>query len=77
MKLLTVLLMLFTCLVTVAHNDPNMDSIRANYVKAVSDKKLCKAMLAQLQTKNGNSVYLAYRGFLQNNLGQSCHQSDS
>ena len=62
MKLLTVLLMLFTCLVTVAHNDPNMDSIRANYVKAVSDKKLCKAMLAQLQTKNGNSVYLAYRG---------------
>ncbi|MEO4006229.1 hypothetical protein [Flavobacterium sp. CAU 1735] len=65
MKLLMVLLLLFPYLTKVADNDypdKEMDFIRANYIKAVSDKKLCKAMLVQLHTKNGNSVYLAYRG---------------
>ncbi|MPT36245.1 MAG: hypothetical protein E2604_14450 [Flavobacterium sp.] len=64
MKVLLVWLLFFSNLTKVAHNDPNkeLDSIRVNYTKAVSDKKLCKTMLTQLQTKNGNSVYLAYRG---------------
>nr|WP_197718682.1 hypothetical protein [Pedobacter schmidteae] len=62
MKLLMVILMLFADLPKTIHNDQNMDYIRVSYTKALSDKKLCKAMIEELDTKNGNNVYLAYLG---------------
>ncbi len=43
-----------------------LDVVRANYGNAVSDKKLCQQMMAELaQTKNNSATHLAYLGALQ------------
>lgn len=64
MKFLTVLTILFLHVHIVNANTEDMEHIRTNYVKAVSDKKLCKAMIEELRTKTGNPVHLAYLGAL-------------
>ena len=61
MKFFAVLLLCFLS-VTVKANDQEMENIRANYAKAISNKKLCKAMIGELSVKTGNPVHLAYLG---------------
>lgn len=43
----------------------DLESIRLNYGKAVSDKKLCKTMIAQLDKSTQSPVHLAYLGAFQ------------
>jgi hypothetical protein len=42
-----------------------LDSIRANYSKAVNDKKLCQKMIANLGANSTSAVNLAYLGAYQ------------
>lgn len=52
-------------LLTSAHTT-NLDVIRANYHQVLSDKQLCKKMIAELEkTKNNSATNLAYLGGLQ------------
>lgn len=47
-------------------NTIDLDSIRTNYNKTVSDKELCKKMIAELsKTQNDVITHLAYLGGLQ------------
>jgi hypothetical protein len=64
MKFLTALTILFLQVLIVNANTEDMEHIRTNYAKAVSNKKLCKAMIEELSTKTGNPVHLAYLGAL-------------
>lgn len=44
----------------------NLDVVRANYDKVVSDKKMCIEMIAELEKrKNNSATHLAYLGALQ------------
>ncbi|WP_413997927.1 hypothetical protein ACMDB5_08980 [Flavobacterium sp. W1B] len=43
----------------------DLETIRANYEKAVSDKKICQLMIEQLSTANESAVHLAYLGAFQ------------
>lgn len=43
----------------------NLDYIRSNYEKAVSDKSICEAMINELEQSKLNNVQLAYLGGLQ------------
>ena len=43
----------------------DLNFIRLNYGKAVSDKKLCHRMITELQTEKNTPVLLAYLGGLQ------------
>jgi hypothetical protein len=44
----------------------NLDVIRANYSKVVSDKKMCMEIITELEkTKNNSATHLAYLGGLQ------------
>ncbi|TCC97321.1 hypothetical protein FBD94_16970 [Pedobacter hiemivivus] len=43
----------------------DLESIRANYQKAVSDKKLCHTMIKGLSTGTESSVHLTYLGAFQ------------
>lgn len=43
----------------------DLESIRANYKKAVSDKKLCLTMIRGLSKSTENSVHLTYLGAFQ------------
>lgn len=63
MKFITVFLFCISLPISLV-NDTNkeMDPIRINYTKAVSDKKVCKTMIEQLELKNGNSLSIAYLG---------------
>lgn len=47
-------------------NATSLDVVRANYNKLVSDKELCKKMIAELtETKKNSATHLAYLGGLQ------------
>jgi len=47
-------------------NTTDLDVVRANYNKVVSDKELCKKMIKELaETKNSPATHLAYLGALQ------------
>src|SRR5690606_10096101 len=47
-------------------NTTDLNVIRANYNKVVSDKELCKKMITELaETKNNSAIHLAYLGALQ------------
>jgi len=48
-------------------NKPSIDLeiLRANYQKAISDKKLCQTMIENLNSEKENSVKLAYLGAFQ------------
>ncbi len=64
MKFLSLLISAM-CLLTSAETT-NLDVIRANYNKVVSDKKMCKEIISELQkTKNNSATHLAYLGGLQ------------
>ena len=43
----------------------DLDIVRTNYGKAVSDKKLCMLMIKQLHTVKSNPIYLGYLGGFQ------------
>lgn len=43
----------------------DLEVIRTNYQRAISDKKLCKTMIENLKSTNDNSIKLAYLGALQ------------
>lgn len=59
------LLMSAICLLT-SVDTTNLDVVRANYYKVVSDKKMCKQMITELEkTKNNSATHLAYLGGLQ------------
>lgn len=51
--------------ITNSHN-LSMEEVRNNYVKAVSDKQVCKTMISNLiGNHENNNVYLAYLGAFQ------------
>lgn len=62
MKFCIVVVILFLQVLMVRANTEEMENIRANYAKAISNKKLCKAMIEELSVKTGNPVHLAYLG---------------
>lgn len=64
MKFSVVVMMLFFQVLMVRAGTEDMENIRANYVKALSNKKLCKTMIEELSTKTANPVHLAYLGAL-------------
>lgn len=66
MKFLQLFLVIFIALASV-FSKPGIDLeiVRANYQKAVSDKKLCKAMIENLNSDSESSVKLAYLGAFQ------------
>ena len=43
----------------------DLEYIRNHYQQAVSDKKMCEAMITELEKNSKNSVHLAYLGGLQ------------
>lgn len=43
----------------------DLDFMRLNYAKAVSDKKLCSQMIEKLKTEKNSPIFLAYLGGLQ------------
>lgn len=45
-----------------AKNIEDMERIRFNYARAVSDKKLCRQMMAELDQNAAHPVHLAYLG---------------
>lgn len=48
-----------------AHAQTNLDEIRLNYIKALSDKNLCGKMLEELDSKKQQPIYLSYLGGFQ------------
>ena len=47
-------------------NTTDLDVVRSNYNKVVSDKELCNKMMTELaETKNNTATHLAYLGALQ------------
>jgi len=62
MKLKLLFLLTFIFLSADAQDFP---TIRKNYLKAVSDKKICKEMIHKLEKKNAEGLQLAYYGAFQ------------
>lgn len=67
MILKKVMILVIFSLVGIACYGQSMDleSIRANYKKAVSDKKICLTMIERLSTDKESSVHLSYLGAFQ------------
>jgi hypothetical protein len=63
MKTISLLLLLFVQGAWISN--PDMEFLRSNYGKAVSDKELCRSMINQLDKQTQGNVYLAYLGALQ------------
>lgn len=66
MKILKAIFILYIILGT-AYNAQSMDleTVRLNYDKAASDKKLCQAMIEALCTSTESAVHRAYLGAFQ------------
>lgn len=66
MKIIKAIFILYI-LVGTAYNVQSMDleTVRMNYGKAASDKKLCRAMIEALHTETEDAVHLAYLGAFQ------------
>jgi hypothetical protein len=66
MKFIKMILILCATL-GISFNAQSMDLeiIRVNYIRAVSDKKLCQTMIEELSTSTESAVYLAYLGAFQ------------
>jgi hypothetical protein len=66
MKILKAIFILYIVLGT-AYNAQSMDleTVRLNYDKAASDKKLCQAMIETLRTNTESAVHRAYLGAFQ------------
>lgn len=66
MKFIRVILVLYT-LFSVVINAQSMDleTVRVNYEKAVSDKIICQLMIKELSTDTESAVHLAYLGAFQ------------
>ncbi len=43
----------------------NLDEIRVNYIKALSDKNLCSKMIEELESNKQQPIYLSYLGGFQ------------
>lgn len=64
MKLLG--LLISTIFLLTSATTTSLDVVRASYNKVVSDKKMCKQMIAELEKiKNNSATHLAYLGGLQ------------
>lgn len=64
MKLLG--LLMSTIFLSTSATTTSLDVVRASYNKMVSDKKMCKQMIAELEKiKNNSATHLAYLGGLQ------------
>lgn len=66
MKFTQLFLVIYTALLSVS-NEPSIDLefVRTNYQRAISDKKLCKTMIEKLKYTNDSSIKLAYLGAFQ------------
>lgn len=63
---LSLILFVFLCYSIYAVNAINLDVVRANYQKVVSDKVLCEITITQLEeTKNHSATHLGYLGGMQ------------
>lgn len=62
MKHLSLLWLFCFCVFSVTAKAQQMDDIRDNYIKAVTDKNLCKTMITELSKKTDSPVHLAYLG---------------
>jgi hypothetical protein len=64
MRIITVLILMFSMQLKAQANEIDLDDVRFNYNKATSDKKLCSQMIEGLKSMN-DPVYIAYLGGLQ------------
>lgn len=64
MKISVCLILLLNVIFIQAQN-LDLDKIRSEYSKAVSDKKLCKSMISELEKKDVQPTELAYLGAFQ------------
>lgn len=73
MKFISIVLVLYSMLGDV-YNTQSMDleTLRFNYEKAVSDKELCEKMIEELSTANKSAVHQAYLGAFQTIWAKHC-----
>lgn len=64
-RLINVAVILFFIQVNVYANEDDLNYIRANYNKAVSDKILCAQIIQDLKLKKDEPVYMGYLGGFQ------------
>jgi hypothetical protein len=64
-KKVIILVLFFTWGVALQGQSMDLENIRTNYVKAVSDKKLCLTMMNELGTETQSSLHLVYLGAFQ------------
>lgn len=59
--------LILVCLTPICTEAQNidLDFMRLNYGKVVSDKELCSILIEELKTEKNNPVFLAYYGALQ------------
>lgn len=66
MKFIRVILVLYTLFgVVINVQSMDLETVRVNYEKAVSDKMICQAMIKELSTDTESAVHLAYLGAFQ------------
>ncbi len=65
MKIIGVLMFTFLIQMYAQANNIDLDYLRFNYKKAVSDKKLCLQMIEDLRSQDNEPIFLAYLGGLQ------------
>ena len=66
MKILfSCIMLLYFVPMSLQAQDMDLEYLRLNYEKAVSDKQLCSMMIDKLEGKMDNSVFIAYLGGLQ------------
>lgn len=53
---------IFLSICTSVFSQVSLEDIRLNYIKSVSDKKLCKRMIDSLTSRKDKSLYLGYLG---------------
>lgn len=66
MRWAILLLSIWTSLMMMSFDVSNLDAVRTNYSKMVSDKDLCKRTIAELENlKNPSATHIAYLGAAQ------------
>ena len=66
MKIIKAIFILYILLGTACNaQSVDLETVRMNYEKAASDKKLCQAMIEALRTNTESAVHLAYLGAFQ------------
>jgi hypothetical protein len=66
MRFMNVLILFFISICTFFNaRGMDLEKIRINYEKAVSDKKICQAMIEKLSTSTEDAIHIAYLGAFQ------------